>query len=916
MIPDPIVYYHQFQQQVSYTTNDVVAMGTLPVFTYVNNGTTYLYTLTGTADSLYVDAATTASVPAQICVGACGVAIQDWVTSPSSWSISGYDVVDSSTGGAIPYQHQFLISFSVSPVATGSTIPVSGTSAWEETVTPFPISATPSLNYAFSDWTAGSASLTVAAPTSAGTTATVSGTTCAPSCAIAANFVLQSGLQFQETGLAAGTDWEIQFTVTPTGTCPLSAAPLPCFISSSASTIFLSGVPTGSYTYSIPSPQPGTPGVQFVVTFVSTGNPGTVALTVLNPSLSIAVTFQPEYYLAIAQNPLFSGTVTANGFDCSLLPNECWFTAGTTVNLIATATAPGAAFFDWTSLPSCSPNCNTAGIAIVMPTNPETATANFNVPMSISLDTPTVTSGLGSTVQVTVTVTGGSGTITMSNSALGSGIAVTFSPGTFPASAIGATTTMIVTISPSAPLPVYTFNVIGTDSRVPTADSVPTLFTLYVVAPTASQVGFSTNPYAITYASQTAVFSAGGDWFTFYSDGTNLVYSASGSNPANPWTLQTVIKSPPYPSAFPGYAFAVANSGNNVYLAVISATHPGAFYYGFGTIVGQTITFSCTGTCVSVGGTQMELLPISNLELATCVSCTLYSAGSPSIMVDTLAVPTTIWVTIPAVYSNGPIFSWHVEITTLTGPLAVNTPAFGTPQDVHLVGLNASSVTSDVHAQLYSMQDGVAATFAVGNTPDIPRVVMFSHVGAFIGTFCPNVACAGNSIMGVGWGNLYFFEQQSQASAQIGTDNLFFAGLARTTGVVGATANMFSFTYNPVTKIGNFSSPSALAINPITTYAALVNHSWHVGILYGSPNLYISYGVDNHLSFMIGTVNAVSTAGDAPTTSWTASTPVMGAANVVGGVTMASSGTTIGLVWVEYIPGATHYDYRVQFAVI
>ena len=106
-------------------------------------------------------------------------------------------------------------------------------------------------------------------------------------------------------------------------------------------------------------------------------------------------------------------------------------------------------------------------------------------------------------------------------------------------------------------------------------------------------------------------------------------------------------------------------------------------------------------------------------------------------MVDTLAVPTTIWVTIPAVYSNAGLFSWHVEITTLTGPLAVNTPLFGSPQDVHLAGLNASSVTSAVHTQLYSMQDGVAATFAVGNTPDIPRVVMFSHAGAYLGPTVP-----------------------------------------------------------------------------------------------------------------------------------------------------------------------------------
>jgi hypothetical protein len=203
LIPDPIVYYHQFQQQVFYATNDGVAMSTIPVFTYTNNGTVYTggtgYTLTLVAHLLYVDAATTASVPTPICSGACASATQQWVTAPSSWSITGYEVVDSGSSGKITYSHQFQITLAVSPAGTGTTSPVAGTAVWETTLTPFSIIGSFNVNYAFSSWTTSSPSITVASAAAASTTASIAAAGTAGT--ITANFVLQSGLQFIETGL-------------------------------------------------------------------------------------------------------------------------------------------------------------------------------------------------------------------------------------------------------------------------------------------------------------------------------------------------------------------------------------------------------------------------------------------------------------------------------------------------------------------------------------------------------------------------------------------------------------------------------------------------------------------------------------------------------------------------------------------
>jgi hypothetical protein len=916
LIPNPIVYYHQYQQQVSYSTNDGVAIGTVPVFTYTNNGTVYTggtgYTLTLVAHLLYADAATAASVPGQICSGACGSATQEWVTAPSSWSITGYEVVDSGSGGQIPYSHQFQITLAVSPAGTGTTSPVAGTPVWETTLTPFSIIGSFNPNYAFSTWSTSSGTITVANPSAASTTASVAAA--GPAGTITANFILQSGLQFIETGLNLnGPSWDVIITSyvgSGTFVCPTGPG-LPCTVTSTTSGIFLSGIPVGVYGYTVPSPQPWAAGIQYVVTSVLNGNPGTISV---NPSSNEPITFQAQYYLTTAQLPVSSGTITVNGVNCVTTPNACWFTSGTSITLVATATAPGAAFSSWTVPSGCTPNCNVASITTTMPTNPETATANFVVPISISVSPASMSAGLGSVVQATVTVAGGTGTITLSNSALQAGITVAYSPLSFPANGAGATSTMTVTVSPNAQYGIYTWNVIATDSH---SNQATTTFQLDIISPTVTTIGFTTSAYAITYGSQSALFFANNHWFVVYSDGTNLIYRSSTDATGTVWNAQSIIAT----GITQGYSFSVgswlASGTYYVGLALMTSSDTGHFYYVQGPVavagLSATINWAaCAGSC--------GLGPISMQKLSLPAGLT--AEGSPNLYVDTSSgangcatiSPTgvCVWVTVPALDST---LMWHVEVFSLTsswsGPTGSSASFFVPKDDVPLHQVYTGP-DSQVHAEIYSMPDALATIFVVGTTPDLPHITVFSHGDAFVSTFC----VGGQLVAGVcpappgSWSGIRIYEQQSQGAvmpAVAGTDIIFFAALS-TNGAPGAVVEFYTFNYNSVTPgLSTFSAPTLLPISSIPANA-VVNHSWHVSMTFGGSSVYLAYGVDDFLGFEVGTV------GSAPsyTVAWSAPIQVPGVVGLVGGVTVSYSGSTVGLVWVQ----TSGTEYAVKFAII
>jgi len=295
----------------------------------------------------------------------------------------------------------------------------------------------------------------------------------------------------------------------------------------------------------------------------------------------------------------------------------------------------------------------------------------------------------------------------------------------------------------------------------------------------------------------------------------------------------------------------------------------------------------------------------------------LSAEGSPSVFIDisgvcTVSSPTgvCVWVTVPALDSN---LMWHVELAYLTNAWSI--PAsIGAQGDVQLHQVYTGP-DSQVHSELYSLPDAVAAIFVVGNTPDLPHITIFLHNDVYVGTFC-----LGGEIVALmcpappaSWAGIKIYEQQSQGvvmpTVVPNTDVIFFAALAQN-GLPsnGADVQFYSFNYNPVTPVlSSFSAPTTLSITSIPQNA-VVNHSWHVSMTFGGSSLYIAYGIDDFLAFQVGSV------GIAPsyTVTWSAPIQVPDVAGLVGGVTISYSGSTVGLVWVQ-----TAGDrYAVKFAVI
>jgi hypothetical protein len=879
-----ITYYHQFSQKLIYATSDVTVPTTVPKITYTSYGVVKAHMLNTTVNVDWVDANGQATVPATI-NGAVG---EEWATATTSWTITGTNVVTN----PISYVHQYLISFVAAPAGAGVVNP-SGSNIWEPAtsavhgIPPIAIAGTPIPGYSFTTWGSSSGSITFASNVAVSTTATLNG----PG-TITGNFQIVTGLSFLETGIALDGvhAWSVTLTTWP------AAYVGPTTVTATTQAIVIAGAPLGTYVYTVPSPQSWGGGTQYLVT---TGAGGTVTLTVGSPSSTESVTFQAQYFLTMLQNPANSGTVTANGS-----PLNQWFTAGTPITLLATPNV-GITFSTWTGI-TCNPGCGSASQSIIM-TGPTglTATANFIVPLSLSLTPPTETAGVGTQVSTTVTATGGSGTINLTNGALPAGITLIYTSNGFAASATGASSTMIVTIAPNAPFGVYTWSVTATD--VPVGTMATTTYQLSVISPTVSTIGFTTSAYAITYGSQSALFFAGGHWFAVYSDGTNLIYRSSTDATGTNWNAQSIIST----GITQGYSFAIGTNGLNVYLALMTSSYTGGFYFVQGVVAPATssITWGACPSSCSLGPIQMQKLSIAP---------GLTAEGSPSVFVDTSATCSTssptgvcVWVTVPALDAN---LMWHVEIAYLTNswtiPAAANCVAQG---DVCLHQVYTGP-DSQVHSELYSMPDAVAAIFVVGNTPDLPHITVFNHLDTTAMTFCAVVsaACPLGAAPAGTWIGIKIYEQQSQGvvlPAATGTDVIFFAALAQNgLPANGADVQFYTFNYNSaVPASSTFSAPTTLAITSIPQNA-VVNHSWHISMTFGGTSLYIAYGVDDFLAFQVGTVGS----GPTYTVVWSSPIQVPDVAGLVGGVTISYSGSTVGLVWVQ-----TSGDrYAVKFAVI
>jgi len=147
-----------------------------PILTYISNGVQQEAVL-GTAPAVYrLDSGSTWSVT---------------TTLPGSTTSERWDTSNQTSGIAtstktvvLVYNHQYTVTFAVSPLGAGRTSP-SGSGQWEN-AGPLPLSATRNLNYVFSSWSSSTGAITFANPKSASTTATISGAG-----TITANFVVQ-----------------------------------------------------------------------------------------------------------------------------------------------------------------------------------------------------------------------------------------------------------------------------------------------------------------------------------------------------------------------------------------------------------------------------------------------------------------------------------------------------------------------------------------------------------------------------------------------------------------------------------------------------------------------------------------------------------------------------------------------------
>jgi hypothetical protein len=856
-----IIYYHQWSQQLAYSVSDNTVPTPPPQITYTTFGVTGPVALSTTVTTTWLDAGTQATVPTPISGGA-GI---QWATSGASqWTINGQSVIwISYLNNPIAYIHQYQISFSVNPLGTGVTNP-SGSNVWYAATFPptYPalnIQATPIPGYSFVNWLP-TGSITFANAGNAATTATLNG----PG-TITANFQVVTGLSFVESGIALDGvhAWQVQLTSAPVGYVG------PMLLTGTSQAIIIGSAPLGTYTYTIPSPQSWGVGTQYKFVGVLQSP---VILTPVTPAATVPVAFSAQYQLTTLSNPLNAASVTL-----APLAAGNWYDIGTVVTLTAVENA-GATWSSWTGPVSVQ-----AQVTTVTMTTPIAVTVNSVYPLSLiwlPIGQPASDSaGVGTQISHNVLVKGGINTITIvTNPALlPAGITVTFNPPSgFQSDANGQSVQMLITIAPNAAFGQFSWTVVACCNSLgqPASSAV---YTLNIISPSVTTVGFSTTPYAITLASQSAVFFAQGHWWSFYSDGTSLLYRSSVDQTGTSWTCpigaanNCAVSTAPAPQQ--GYSFAVVSTGSQVFFALVDSktlATSKVFYWNYGSLQpGGTINWA------------------NAVDQTTNLGPNLIAAGSPNILIDTdplacgaytqiVVSGACIWVTVPALDTS---LVWHIQIFKYDNSWHT--------KDVNMHTVYSGSfggTGSSVHSQLFAMTDGIAVLSAISNTPEKPYVTVLNRGSQnIIGTYGPN-----------GW-LVKFYEQQSQAVVK--GDTLTFVGLAS-----DRTVQMFTFTYVPFVG-GSFTAPTPIGVIGQVTVAGLINHSWHLSLAYAGSSMVIGYGIDGDLFFTSSNDNGVT---------WSTPTDLQGVSAVVNGVTATYNGSTVGMVWVERVGNL----FAVRFAIV
>ncbi len=269
-------------------------------------------------------------------------AISHSVTAPST-----------ATNYTANFDTQYQLTTAANPSNGGSVSPTSG--GYYNANTVVPISATPNAGFNFGNWTGN-----VANPNSANTTVTMS----APQ-SVTANFVPAT----------------VQITV---GTSPAGLSFTVDSIVYTSSQAFTWDVGS-SHNISTTSPQPGTPGTQYVFNNWSDGGGISHGVTAPSSATTYTASFDTQYQLTTAANPGEGGSVSP--------VSGGYYNANSVVPISATPNS-GYTFSNWSGNVA---DPNSASTTVTM-TSPQSVTANFAVITPVQITVETNPAGLSFTV--------------------------------------------------------------------------------------------------------------------------------------------------------------------------------------------------------------------------------------------------------------------------------------------------------------------------------------------------------------------------------------------------------------------------------------------------------------------------------------------------------------------------------------
>jgi hypothetical protein len=274
---------------------------------------------TGTSWSVTVDGVAQASNGSSIDFLEPPGSYSDSVLTPIPGTTGSRFVANLSTGSfvvvaggddeTIGFTQQFLLTVSVLPAMSGTVYPDGG---WMNASSSLSVGALAGAGYAFGGWSGGG-------------TGSYSGT------ANPAPLVMAGPIDESATFLRS-TTFPVTFTASGLPSGISWSAALNGLVQSSASTSLLFNATNGSYSYNVPSPILGPPGVEYVPA------PSAGSFAVSGGAVPISIGFTTEFRLVTDGLPAGWGEVA---------PSDGWFPLGVQVNVSAVPTA-GHEFVGWT----------------------------------------------------------------------------------------------------------------------------------------------------------------------------------------------------------------------------------------------------------------------------------------------------------------------------------------------------------------------------------------------------------------------------------------------------------------------------------------------------------------------------------------------------------------------------------------